>query len=125
MDQLFNRTFDVLSSFLGYRSERHKVVLSNLVNIDTPGYLPKDLVFRKELDDARQGATELTVTHKNHIRPKSPAGKLDLEMVDSGDRVNLDEEMMNLAENQLMYNMTVELLARKFKNLRGAIQEVK
>ena len=31
--------------------------------------------------------------------------------------------MANLAENHLMYNLTVELLARKFRSLQNVIKE--
>jgi flagellar basal body rod protein FlgB len=33
--------------------------------------------------------------------------------------------MVNLAENHLMYNTAVELLARKFKSLNTVLKEVK
>ena len=128
MEQLFGKTIDILVAAIGYRSERHKVILSNLVNIDTPDYGPKDLVFKTELDNAaggRMGVT-LTTTNGRHIGSPSLPGKGATEVVDREDEeVSLDREMMDLAENHLMYNTTVELLARKFRGLKSAIQEVR
>ena len=37
----------------------------------------------------------------------------------------IDTEMANLAENNLMYNMTVEMLARKFRGLNTVLKETK
>jgi flagellar basal-body rod protein FlgB len=51
--------------------------------------------------------------------------KADLEMVETGQGVDLDTEMAKLAENNLMYNLAVELLARKFKGLDTVLKEAK
>ena len=128
MEQLFGKTINGLAAVIGYRSERHKVILSNLVNIDTPDYRPKDLVFKTELDNAAGGKMDiiLTTTNVRHIgRPSLPLNGT-MEVVDREDEeVSLDREMMDLAENHLMYNTMVELLARKFRSLKSAIQEVR
>lgn len=127
MNRLFSKTIDTLGSLLDFRSERHKVLASNIANIDTPGYQPKDVVFKDELQGFLGDGLKVTpvTTNKAHIGPSSRSGKIETEVVDSGDKVSLDKEMMNLAENHLMYNMTVELLARKFKGLISVLQEVK
>lgn len=127
MDRLFSKTIDTLGSLLSFRSERHKVLTSNLVNIDTPGYRPKDVVFKKELDDALGDGLKVTPvkTHGTHMGTVSGSGKIEMGIVDAGEQVSLDREMINLAENHLMYNMTVELLARKLKGLKSVLQEVK
>jgi flagellar basal-body rod protein FlgB len=127
MNRLFSKTINTLGSLLNFHSERHKVLTSNLVNIDTPGYQPKDVVFKNELQGILGGGLKVTpvTTNENHIGPTSGAGKIEMEVVDSGAQVSLDKEMINLAENHLMYNMTVELLARKFKGLKSVLQEVK
>jgi flagellar basal-body rod protein FlgB len=45
--------------------------------------------------------------------------------MECGENVDLDSEMTKLAENNLMYNLTVELLARKFKSLNTVLTETK
>ncbi len=127
MNRLFSKTVNTLGSLLDFRSERHKVLASNIANIDTPGYQPKDVVFKNELQGFQGGGLKVTpvTTNENHIGPTSASGKIEMEVVDSGAQVSLDKEMINLAENHLMYNMTVELLARKFKGLKSVLQEVK
>jgi flagellar basal-body rod protein FlgB len=49
----------------------------------------------------------------------------DFKLVKSDEKANLDTEMTNLAENQLMYNLSVELLARKFRGIKNVLTEAK
>jgi flagellar basal-body rod protein FlgB len=126
MNGLFSKTIDILSSQLGFRSERQKVLLSNVANIDTPDYQHKEVVFKQELQGVLNGGmgVDLVRTNQKHFSTNS-LGDSALKVEDSGEQVSLDKEMINLAENHLMYNTTVELLARKFRGLKSAIQEVK
>jgi flagellar basal-body rod protein FlgB len=39
--------------------------------------------------------------------------------------VVIDTEMVNLSENQLMYNMTVDMLSRKFRGINTVLKETK
>lgn len=113
MDALFGKTIEMLSAILDFRSERHKVIASNIANIDTPNYRPKDIVFKEEL--------KALISNDDGVR----IDKADFEVIDSGERVNLDSEMAKLAENNLMHNLTVELLARKFRGLNTVLREAK
>ncbi len=45
MDVLFGKTINMLSDIVGARSQRHQVLASNVANIDTRGYEPKDVDF--------------------------------------------------------------------------------
>jgi flagellar basal-body rod protein FlgB len=40
-----------------------------------------------------------------------------------GNTVNLDTEMTKLAENQLMYEISIRFLTRKFNGIKNAIME--
>lgn len=128
MEFLFNKTFGTLSGMLGYRSQKNKVIMSNIANMDTPGYKPKDYVFKSDLNKAMddQNSLALIKTDKKHL----PADQEDLsennfKVMETGDKVKMDEEMTSLAQNHLMYNLTVEMLARKFKGLNTVLKETK
>lgn len=127
MDALFGKTIEMLSAALDFRSERHKVIVSNIANIDTPGYRPKDIVFKEALEAiiSKNGVT-MTGSNCMHMTAQSIlAGRAGFEVIDSGERVNLDSEMAKLAENNLMHNLAVELLARKFRGLNTVLRETK
>jgi flagellar basal-body rod protein FlgB len=128
MDALFGKSIDTLSGVLDFRSERHKVIASNIANIDTPNYRPKDLVFKEELKamiNNEDGVT-MTRTRENHLSERSiPGKKAEFEVIDAGEKVDLDTEMAKLAENNLMYNLTVEFLSRKFRGLNTVLRDTK
>ena len=128
MDALFGKNIEMLSNVLDFRSERHKVIASNIANIDTHGYKSKDIVFKEELK-AIMGNGEgvkMTTTRENHLSELSiPENNADYEVVDSGEKVDIDSEMAKLAENNLMYNLTVEFLSRKFRGLNTVLRDAK
>ena len=41
-----------------------------------------------------------------------------------GNNVDLDKEMSKLAENQIMYNATVQFIAKRGSTIRAAVTEV-
>lgn len=127
MDALFGKTIDMLSAVLDFRSERHKAITSNIANIDTPNYKPKDIVFSDELKERLAGEEGMRKTGNGEGHPfgRPLPGKDGFEVVETGERVDLDSEMGKLAENNLMYNLAVELLARKFKGLNTVLREAK
>ena len=128
MEALFGKTVDMLSAVLDFRSERHKVIASNIVNIDTPNYRPQDIVFGEELKEVFEAGKGMHMTGdggKGHLSGKTVAKEGSYEIVETGEQVDLDSEMAKLAENNLMYNLAVELLARKFKGLNTVLREAK
>ena len=126
MESLFGKTFNMLGTLLDYRSERNKVITSNIANLDTPGYHPSDFVFKEDLSKAMDTRILLKRTNEKHF-PNSmdEISKKDFKIVTSEEKVDLDKEMTNLAENQLMYNSSVEMLVRKFKSIKDVLTNAK
>jgi len=126
MQSLFGKTINLLTNVLDYQSERHKVIVSNVANLDTPGYKAKELVFEKSLQESMlKGQTpELTRSHAKHMNPDSGKNG-NYKMVSTGEAVNIDKAMTALAENNLMYNMTAEMLLRKFSGLNTVLKDAK
>jgi flagellar basal-body rod protein FlgB len=122
MDILFNKTMNMLSGMLNYRSTRHKIIVSNIANIDTEGFKPSDISFKQALGNIN--AIQIATTDPGHIGPKE-GGAGPVEVITSEEKVKIDTEMANLAENQLMYNMTVDMLSRKFKGIKTVLTEAK
>jgi len=127
MEKLFGKTVTLLTSLLDYRSSRHNVIASNISNIDTPGHVPKDLHFDDAMSQAMdRKSVSLTRTDDNHLtREGGMSRENDYRIEETGSEVDLDTEMTKLAENHLMYNLSVELLARKFRGLETVLKEVK
>jgi flagellar basal-body rod protein FlgB len=105
----------LLQSYLDVTSQRHKLVVSNMANIDTPGYRTKDIDFRGELEraTANAGADFMPIA-------RSVPGLLERP---DGNNVSLDREGLLMAETQMQYALGVEFLRHEFSNLMLAIHE--
>lgn len=126
MDFLFGKTIPMLSSVLHYRSERQKLISANVTNLDTEGYQPQELTFKNRLLDAmaKDQTVNVVRTHRQHLPMPGPSGN-EYDIETSAEKVSLDKEMTNLAENQLMYNVTVDILARKFRSISTFLKDIR
>ena len=115
MNDVSTPMIGTLERFLDVTSERHKLVVSNMANVDTPGYHTKDLDFRNELMRAIPAGEE-------NVLPVSHSVPGLLERPD-GNNVSLDREGLLLAETQLQDGLGIQLLQHEFHNLLSAINE--
>ena len=133
VDGIFGTTVQLLGKSLDLRAKRHALIASNLANVETPGYTSNDLSFEGKLKAALKGGPRAPEAHPRHIPLKGAAAPLsrvqgDLvelpgkNMGPDGNGVEMESEMGRLAENQIMYNATVQLLGKKFEGLRQAIR---
>jgi len=130
--RLMGRTISMLSHALDYRSANHSVISGNLANIETPGFKPKELHFDRELRRAVEGGgVSLKKTDPKHL-PESSSdvykGKglhsletRDLDLSETH-QLNIDKEMARMVQNNLLYEASAKLLAKKFDALRMAIE---
>ena len=129
--RIFGRTYEVLSNSLDISAKRHNLITSNIANMDTIGYKPRDLDFKKTLKRAMTApvSSDMAQTHKKHfaginVNSFSMNGTnsedVDIYHLDS---VNIDTEMTHLVENNIKYRTSTEMLLRKMDKLRYAIRE--
>ena len=124
MEILFNKTISTLSDMTEVRAKKHRVILSNVANMDTPGFKPSDLTFSSKLKSAQD--VRIARTNPGHLTgQKGDQGSLQYDIKESDEQVMLDTEMTNLSENQLLYSATVDILARKFRGLQTVLKESK
>ena len=106
-------TFQLLERYLDLASERHQLTVTNMANVDTPGYRTRDLDFRTELQRA---AADRTPAPAPVLRQVSGL----MERPD-GNNVSLEREGLQLAEAQLQFRLGVQLVRREFSRLLTAI----
>ena len=133
VNQLFSQTDAVLEAGLNHRLAKQQVNAANIVNSSTPGYRAMGYEFESQLQAAigRGDKLALNVTDAKHIRSEgvSAAGdvKADVHVKptesigNDGNTVDLDQEMSELAENQILYRSSIELLNRRLSMLRYGI----
>jgi len=120
--QIFDHTIGLLQKALDLRTLRHRILSDNIANSDTPNFSPQEVPFHKVLQERMQGSffPSLRVTHPHHL-----AGGFQnaVELVRSAEGIELDQEMAKLAENNLIFQATVQALVKKFDALKTVIQE--
>lgn len=135
VDGLFSKTVDVLGKSIDLRAKQQNLISSNIANAETPNYVPKSLSFEDELQGAIRETDSVTrvQAHPRHIPLKGGGSGLESvrgQVVETpaktpgkdGNAVELEAEMGRMIENQIMYNASVQLLAKKFEGLRTAIK---
>lgn len=141
-----SNSLDFQAKGLVLRSERQRILASNIANADTPGYAGRDINFKEALQKATSGgngkdlqlATSRTVlpnvntTHPRHLAipsriEMSEINKSELaytvQTQPSMDRnsVDLDRERATFADNTIRYEATLRFLTGSTKTLISAI----
>ena len=128
----FDPSMNLLSKVLDLRAANEKIISSNIANAETPGYAPARFEFEKELRQAvNQNGFSLTTSNPSHL----PSGNNSLDSVSGrlttrpdktgiGDKngVNVDEEMISLSKNEIMYETAAQILKKKMTLLGYIIQ---
>jgi flagellar basal-body rod protein FlgB len=132
MNRILDPTIGALNTALNLRLMNQNVISSNIANADTPGYKAKSVEFEQALRDNLGIGNELsmTVEENGHQAPKDvdPVNPIVYESNNGvqsldGNTVDMGEEMAKQAENQLLYNASVELMRKKLGMLRYGITE--
>ena len=129
---VFDSTIGALNTSLNLRQLEHNVVASNIANADTPNYKAKRVEFETALREALGVTDDLRPvgTHPSHVVPaetdptypqvyEDPNG---IESLD-GNTVDRAAEMAKLAESQILYNSSVQMLKRKLGMLKYAVSD--
>lgn len=139
IDSLFGTSVQILQKNIDLRSKNQNLISSNIANAETPNYTPKALVFEQELQGALKtvkNPVKSNITNPRHINIKG-ADKRILSVTGrvvetpaktpgkDGNSVELENEMTRMLENQVMYNASVQILAKKFEGIKTALREGK
>lgn len=131
--KLTDSTMAVLKKSLDLREQQHQIIAGNIANAETPGYEARKFSFEKQLRAAIDSPeTAARTSHPKHF----PVGAGSIEQVrgtvvkqkDSnplgdGNSVSLEEEMFDLAQNQLLYEAGGQMLKKKLTMLKYAVSD--
>ncbi len=116
-----------LKTRMHYHQSRQKVLAENVANADSPGFRPSDL---KAPDPRRGGAAAgvaLARTSAGHMGPSGQRGGFDplkaqrFEVTPNGNGVNLEDEMMKVAQNQGDFQLAASLYNKGLGLMKIAI----
>lgn len=116
------RGIDKVLPHLNFVWKRHKVILSNIANADTPNYRARDVVMEEE------SVGKLKITRESHINPKSGEGfrVVDVQRRLVGNdfnNVSLEEEMAKLTQNRVAYEAYMRMVRGSVDKLNNIIKE--
>jgi flagellar basal-body rod protein FlgB len=129
------RLTDVLNfqtEALVLRSERQRLIASNIANADTPGYVARDMDFATALREATgQLATSgrMHATAAGHVQPAAGA-RADARLryatpsQTNLDRntVDMDRERASFADNSVKYEATLRFINSSVRTMLDAIK---
>jgi flagellar basal-body rod protein FlgB len=105
----------LLQGYLDVASNRQQLIVSNMANVDTPGYHTKDLDFQAAMRRVMSSGDQSV------LEPVSQEVPGLMERPD-GNNVNIDRESLLLSQTQLQYQMGVQLIRSEFSRLLSAIK---
>ncbi len=131
---------DFHAKALVLRGERQRVIASNIANADTPGYVARDLDFRKAMANATGGPAAPAPAsaaqggaHPRHLRLTALSGELANGAANLGyvtpsqpsmdnNSVDLDRERGQFVDNAVRYESTLRFINGHSRTLLSAIQ---
>ena len=128
-------TLDFQGQALQLRSERQRLVASNIANADTPGYQARDMDFAKTLQAATgslAAASTVATSNSRHIGSAgagSRGGRVGSELLYATpsqtnlDRntVDMDRERASFADNAVKYEATLRFINGNVRTTLSAI----
>ena len=132
---MINRLTDTLNfqaEALTLRSERQRLIASNIANADTPGYVARDMDFAAALREATgqlKTTGQMAATATGHLQPMAGArAEANLRYATPSqtnlDRntVDMDRERASFAENSVKYEATLRFINGSVKTMLDAIK---
>jgi flagellar basal-body rod protein FlgB len=126
-------SLDFQSQALTLRSERQRLLASNIANADTPGYVARDMDFASALREATGTALAGTPalqalrsrlaawpggsSAETHLRYAAPSqSNLD------GNSVDMDRERASFADNTVKYEATLRFINSQVRTMLDAMK---
>ena len=133
---MLNRLTDTLAfqaQALSLRSERQRLIASNIANADTPGYVAREMNFAQALRDATgagQPAAKLAASQPGHLAGNAAGsgGSFSTLIYAAPSQTNLDRntvdmdrERASFADNTVKYEATLRFISSNVKTTLSAI----
>ncbi|MBX5491498.1 MAG: flagellar basal body rod protein FlgB [Chloroflexi bacterium] len=132
MSQLDTPATRLLQAALAGLATRQRVIANNVANADTPQFKASAVTFEGQLRQAMGAGDRLRLTPvANGLPDDSAPPRVTPQIVTlntttrrlDGNNVDIDEQMVQLAETNLSYNALTQLLANRLQLLRTVIND--
>ncbi|GFK93745.1 Flagellar basal body rod protein FlgB [Fundidesulfovibrio magnetotacticus] len=134
MPDIYGANTDLIAKVMDLRIERQNLVMSNLANMNIPGYKARSIDFEGALQDAvgtQEMKTAVTRTNAAHVPGPYDVNGYQADVVKEfkprtiygADAVDLDKEMAAMAKNSLMYNSLTTVMQKGFEGIQKVIMD--
>jgi flagellar basal-body rod protein FlgB len=129
--QRLTDALDFQAQALVLRSERQRLIASNIANADTPGYLARDMDFARALREATGAAQAATpaATQPRHLAvtggARSEAQLLYTRPAQDNldhNSVDMDRERAAFADNTVKYEATLRFINAQVRTMLDAMK---
>jgi flagellar basal-body rod protein FlgB len=124
-------TLDFHGQALALRSERQRLIASNIANADTPGYIARDINFSQALQEATAGLNQagaMRTSQAGHLAGNSAAATEATLVYATPSQTNLDRntvdmdrERANFTDNSVKYEATLRFINGNVRTMLSAI----
>ena len=128
--RITDRTIAALQKSLDLRAQKQQVIAGNIANAETPGYSARKLSFE---DNLRKAISSPEMAGRKTNAKLFPIGSSGISSVHGtitkqlsqnpygdGNSVSVDDEMFDLAENQILFEAASQIIKKKFSMLKFA-----
>ncbi len=108
--------------------QRNEAISNNIANVDTPGYKRQDVAFESVLQQAlgnnRYESMDEKVSNVNlsRLRGRAYVDYANYSYRLDGNNVDIENENVMLAENQLKYQGLISSINQEFTNLQTVMK---
>jgi flagellar basal-body rod protein FlgB len=119
--------FSLLRTKMHWHQDRQRLLAENVANADMPRFKPSDLAPPNFDSGAPAPALAMLQTNPAHLAGFEPSSQFeaqrqhDFEVVPSGNGVNLEDEMLKVASNQMDYQAATMLYTRGLGLIKTAL----
>lgn len=125
-------TIPALEQVVRFAQARHGVLAGNVANFDTPGYRVRDLSpeqFQARLKTAlaQRERGQSQAVSQAQLLPGDPVAEVSRDLEDilfhDDSTGGLEEQIAQIAKNQMQHNLAMSILTSQFRLLQAAISE--
>lgn len=122
----FDKALGVHPYALQLRAERAQILASNLANVDTPGYLARDIDYQQILgevaDDVASGMSSESVNNSADAQLQEPMYRVPFQSSADGNTSELGVEQSKFGNNAMDFQTSLTFLNMKISGLAKAIE---
>jgi flagellar basal-body rod protein FlgB len=125
--KLFSNTINNLEQALSQSTTKQRVISNNIANVDTPNYKAQEVRFNNTLSNEMQKLQAHKTNNKHFDFGSTSSGyqltsRANTNYQHNGNNVDIDQEMTDMAKNQIQYNALIDRLSSKFSSLKTVIK---